>query len=144
LCQPVGISVEEEQRVYVITKFSDLMRQEYRESDESFLEKEGRLVFLSFFKPIINGTGFYYVEPRTRNNRRMDLIVTYGKEEFIVELKIWRGERYNAAGEKQICEYLDYWRLQTGYMLSFNFCKKKECGVHQVMIGDKLLYEGTV
>lgn len=32
----------------------------------------------------------------------------------------------------------------TGYMLSFNFNQKKETGVKQVSIGDKLLYEGVV
>ena len=54
------------------------------------------------------------------------------------------GERYNAEGEKQICDYLDHFGLSTGYMLSFNFNKKKETGVKQVQVGDKLLYEGTV
>ena len=41
-------------------------------------------------------------------------------------------------------EYLDYWNLNTGYMLSFNFNQKKEQGVKRVEIGDKILYEGTV
>ena len=68
----------------------------------------------------------------------------YLGQQYIIELKIWRGERYNAEGEKQISEYLDYWCLTTGYMLSFNFNKKKEQGVKQVHIGDKLLYEGTL
>jgi len=62
----------------------------------------------------------------------------------IEQLKIWRGERYNAEGEKQISEYLDYWNLNTGYMLSFNFNKNKEQGVKRVEIGDKVLFEGTV
>ena len=30
------------------------------------------------------------------------------------------------------------------YMLNFNFNKKKEVGVKQVEIGDKVLFEGTV
>ena len=68
----------------------------------------------------------------------------YLGQQYVIELKIWRGERYNTAGEKQISEYLDYWDLNTGYMLSFNFNKNKESGVKQVHIGDKLLYEGTV
>ena len=45
---------------------------------------------------------------------------------------------------KERCEYLDYWNLDTGYMLSFNFNKKKEQGVKRVQIGDKVLLEGTV
>ncbi|MBR1627751.1 MAG: hypothetical protein IJ679_00605 [Lachnospiraceae bacterium] len=61
-----------------------------------------------------------------------------------MELKIWRGERYNARGEKQISEYLDYFGLTTGYMLSFNFNKKKEPGVKRVQVGEKVLFEGTI
>jgi hypothetical protein len=34
--------------------------------------------------------------------------------------------------------------LSTGYTLSFNFNKKKETGVHPVMVEDKMIYEGTV
>ena len=44
--------------------------------------------------------------------------------ESVLELKIWHGDRYNADGEKQLIGYLDYWNLNTGYMLSFNFNKK--------------------
>ena len=72
------------------------------------------------------------------------MIVDYLGQQYIIELKIWRGERYNADGEKQIAEYLDYWKLDTGYMLSFNFNQKKEPGVKRLQIGDKVLFEGTV
>jgi hypothetical protein len=118
------------------------MRQEYRESDESFPEKEGRLVFLSFFKPIINGTGFYYVEPQTRNNRRMDLIVTYGKEEFIVELKIWRGEKYELSGREQLPEYLSSRGQNKGYLVTFDFSKtRQDKDPEWVEVGDKRIFE---
>ena len=111
---------------------------------DKFSEKDGREQFLLYLKPIINGTGNYYIEAQTRDQTRTDVIVDYLGQQYIIELKIWRGPRYNAEGEKQISEYLDYWKLNTGYMLSFNFNKKKEQGVHPVHIGDKLLYEGTV
>ena len=111
---------------------------------ERFKEKDGREQFLLYLKPIINGTGNYYIEAQTRDQTRTDVIVDYLGQQYIIELKIWRGDRYNAAGERQICEYLDYWNLNTGYMLSFNFNKKKEPGVHPVRIGNKLLYEGMI
>ncbi|MBO5551096.1 MAG: AAA-like domain-containing protein [Lachnospiraceae bacterium] len=111
---------------------------------ERFREKDGREQFLLYLKPIINGTGNYYIEAQTRDQTRTDVIVDYLEQQYIIELKIWRGERYNAAGEKQISEYLAYWHLSTGYMLSFNFNKDKRQGVHPVYVGDKLLYEGTV
>ena len=72
------------------------------------------------------------------------MIVDYLGQQYIIELKIWRGPRYNEEGEKQISGYLDYFGLTTGYMLSFNFNKEKETGVQVVRIGDKVLYEGTV
>ena len=111
---------------------------------DRFKEKDGREQFLLYLKPIINGTGNYYIEAQTRDQTRTDVIVDYLGQQYIIELKIWRGERYNAEGEKQIGEYLDYWHLNTGYMLSFNFNKNKKTGVHQVHIGDKLLYEGML
>ena len=112
--------------------------------EERFKEKDGREEFLLYLKPIINGTGNYYIEAQTRDQTRTDVIVDYLGQQYIIELKIWRGERYNAAGEKQLSEYLDYWKLDVGYMLSFNFNKNKEQGVQPVHVGDKLVYEGTV
>ncbi len=112
--------------------------------EERFKEKDGRELFLLYLKPIINGTGNYYIEAQTRDRRRTDVIIDYLGKQYIIELKIWRGERYNTEGEKQIIEYLDYWNLDTGYMLSFNFNKEKEQGVKRVEVGDKILYEGTV
>ena len=43
-----------------------------------------------------------------------------------MELKIWRGPRYNEAGEKQVADYLDRFGLSVGYLLSFNFEENKE------------------
>ncbi len=110
----------------VITRFAELMHEEYRESTVPFLEREGRLLFLTFLKPIINGTGFYYVEPQTRDNRRMDLVVTYGSEEFIIELKIWRGEKYEEQGRDQLASYLTARGTAEGYLVTFDFSKKRK------------------
>jgi hypothetical protein len=41
-------------------------------------------------------------------------------------------------------EYLNYFDLMVGYMLSFSFNKNKTPGVSEIRIGDKLLYEGIV
>ena len=111
---------------HVIARFADLMHQEYRKNDEEFLERQGRLVFLSFLKPIINGTGFYYVEPQTRDNRRMDLVVTYDKQEYIVELKIWHGDKYEELGRDQLSGYLATRGMDEGYLVTFDFSKNKQ------------------
>jgi len=128
----------------ILERFITTYHQIYGPLNDRFKEKDGRELFLLYLKPVINGTGNYYIEAQTRDQKRTDVIIDYLGQQYIIELKIWRGERYNEEGEKQISEYLDYFGLTTGYMLSFNFNKKKETGVHPVMVGDKMIYEGTV
>lgn len=110
---------------YVIERFQSLIRNEYRNTDNKFLERQGRLLFLCFLKPIINGTGFYYVEPETRNGGRMDIVVSFAGEEFVIELKIWRGEKYEVEGKVQLAEYLKTRNLNEGYLVTFSFLKNK-------------------
>lgn len=128
----------------VLEKFVETFDYLYGGRNETFLEEEGRRYFMLFLKPIINGVGNCSVEPQTRNNERMDLVIYYGGEQNIVEMKVWRGNAYNERGEQQLSDYLDYFHLKKGYMLSFNFNKKKEIGVKEVVLGDKLLIEAVV
>ncbi len=81
---------------------------------------------MSCLRPIINGIGNYYIEAQTRDMERTDVIVDYRGEQFVIELKIWRGEAYHNKGEEQLSEYLDSYHLQKGYMLTFNFNRKKK------------------
>ena len=128
----------------ILERFAETYVQIFGPLEERFKEKDGREQFLLYLKPIINDTGNYYIEAQTRDQTRTDVIVDYLGQQYIIELKIWRGPRYNAEGEKQISEYLDYFGLTTGYMLSFNFNKNKKTGMNQVQVGDKLLYEVVV
>ncbi len=116
----------------------------YGNRKETFLEEEGRRYFLLYLRPIINGTGNYYVEARTRSLGRTDIIVDYRGERFVIETKIWRGNEYNSRGERQIIEYLDDYGRQTGYMLSFNFNRKKQVGIQEIKIGGKRIIEAVV
>ena len=128
----------------VLEKFVETFDELYGDQDETFLEDVGRRYFILFLKPIINGVGNYSVEPQTRNNERMDLVIYYHGEQHILELKIWRGNAYNERGEEQLSGYLDHFHMKKGYMLSFNFNKKKEIGVKDIVLGDKLLVEAVV
>ena len=128
----------------VLKKFVEYFTELYGENDERFVEAYGRKFFLLFLKPIINGVGNYYVEAQTRDARRADVIVDYLGEQFIVELKIWHGNEYNERGEQQIISYLEYFRQEKGYMLSFNFNKKKEPGVKVIRLRGKTIVEAVV
>jgi len=128
----------------VLEKFVETFNYLYGDRGESFLEEEGRRYFMLFLKPIINGSGNCYVETETRNQERMDLVIDYCGEQSVCELKVWRGNAYHERGEKQLMGYLDYFGLKKGYMLSFNFNRKKEIGVKEIRVGDKVLIEAVV
>ncbi len=128
----------------VMEKFVEYFHDIYGQNDARFVEDNGRKLFLLYLRPIINGAGNYYVEARTRNERRTDIIVDYRGEQFIIELKIWHGNEYNEKGKKQLADYLDCYHKDKGYLLSFNFNKSKEIGVKEIRIGNKTIVEAVV
>ena len=123
-----------------VVHFNDL----YGDQNETFLEEEGRKYFLLYLRPIINGIGNYYIEAQTRGQKRTDVIVDYRGHQYVIEMKIWRGQEYNNRGEKQLAGYLDDYHVNKGYMVSFNFNRKKETGVREIVFNDKVIIEAVV
>lgn len=123
-----------------VVHFDDL----YGDRPDQFKEEDGRRYFLLYLRPIINGAGNYYIESRTRNMERTDVIVDYHGEQMVIEMKIWRGNAYHERGEKQLMEYLDHYHLNKGYMVSFNFNKNKKTGVNRIALDGKVLVEAVV
>lgn len=128
----------------VMKKFVEYFHDIYGEEDIHFVEEYGRKFFLLYLKPIINGIGNYYIEAQTRDARRTDVIVDYLGDQFVIEMKIWRGLEYHKRAEMQIADYLDYFHQKKGYLLSFNFNQKKEVGIKTIVIGDKTVVEAVV
>ena len=128
----------------VLEKFVRYFDELYGDRGLAFYEEDGRRYFLLFLRPIINGSGNYYIEAQTRNRERTDVIIDYGREQIVVELKVWRGNAYHMRGEKQLLDYLEYYHLDRGYMLSFNFNKHKEIGVRELLLDGKILIEAVV
>ena len=74
----------------------------------------------------------------------MDIVIDYLGERFVVELKIWRGEAYHEKGEQQLANYLDYYHLDKGYMLTYSFNKSKQSSLTTKTIQGKTLIEAFV
>ena len=72
------------------------------------------------------------------------MIIDYRGRQYIVELKIWRGAGYDERGREQLADYLEAYHLKRGYLISFNFNKKKQVGVKKVILGDKVLIEAVI
>lgn len=129
----------------LLERFAVHFNEIYRpEKDDRFVEENGRKIFLTYLRPIINGVGNYYCEATTRDMTRTDVIIDYRGRQYVVELKIWRGNSYNERGEKQLAEYLDFYHLQTGYLVSFCFNKGKQPAVRDVIVGGRTIYEAIV
>jgi hypothetical protein len=110
----------------IIRKFQEFMKEQYSTKDKDFLERNGRLLFLAFIRPIINGVGFDFKEVQVSEEKRLDIVITYENKKYIVELKIWRGETYHQAGIDQLCDYLDRQNEGVGYLLIYDL--RKETG----------------
>ena len=107
-----------------LTKFKKHYTEIYTGEDLKFLERDGKLIFLTYLMPLINGTGFYHFEPETRDHGKMDLVIDFLKQQFILELKIWYGDSRHEEAYEQLANYLKSKNIDSGYLLTFDFRKK--------------------
>jgi hypothetical protein len=121
----------------ILRRFQAFMQENYAERDAKFLEREGRLLFLSFLKPIINGKGFDFKEPNVGDERRMDIVITYRNKRYVLELKIWYGQKAHEEGLQQLSDYLDLYGLSEGYLLIYDFNKNKIYKEEPIKFHDK-------
>ena len=106
-----------------LTKFTEHYAEIYDERDAEFIDREGRMLFLSYLRPLINGQGVYHIESQFTDFRRMDLVVDFASEQFILELKLWKGEAEHEKAYEQLAGYLESKNTSTGYLLTFDFRK---------------------
>jgi len=114
----------------VLFKFQEVIKEKYSKSDilkiKEFLEKDLRLLFLVFLKPIINGIGFSFKELETSEEKRLDIVIIFRDEKFIVELKLWRGEEYHQQGIIRLKDYMYREGAGRGFMLIMDKTRHKE------------------
>ncbi|MCL1989905.1 MAG: PD-(D/E)XK nuclease family protein [Defluviitaleaceae bacterium] len=107
----------------ILEKYTQYLKDLYDDKQNDFIENNARLLFSIFIKSIINGTGFMYREPVISDRRRLDVIITYNKFKYIIELKIWNGEVYYKKAQGQLADYLEREQLEVGYMIVHDFRK---------------------
>jgi hypothetical protein len=114
----------------VLLKFQEVIKEKYNTSDylqdENFLHNGVRMLFFVFLKPILNGIGFTFKEVQTGPENRMDVVVIFKQQKFVVEFKIWRGIAAHENGIKQLKGYMLSESVPHGYMLIFDKNRNKE------------------
>ncbi|MDM8539388.1 hypothetical protein QUF70_21750 [Desulfobacterales bacterium HSG17] len=124
----------------ILERFQAFMKEHRSSRDKKFLEREGRLLFLSFLRPIINGRGFEFKEPNVSDERRMDIVITFKNRRYVVELKRWYGTKAHKQGLGQLSKYLDMYSLNQGFLLIYDFNKNKEYKQEEIKFHDKQIF----
>ena len=77
----------------VLLKFQQFMKEQYSDKDKDFYEREGRIIFLAFLTPILNGQGYTFKEVQISLEKRLDVIVTYFQHHYIIldfgQISLW-------------------------------------------------------
>ena len=87
------------------------------ETPKEFVGQDLLYAYLDQFVSLIRGAMFLEVQT---GRGRMDMVIVHNGHKYIVETKIWEGERYYNAGKKQLAAYLQLERVQEGYYIVFD------------------------
>jgi len=113
----------------LLTRFQDVMKAKWSKTmldkSDEFLEKDLRLLFVMFLHPILNGKGSSFHEVQIAEEKRLDIVVTFLNEMFVVELKLWYSQPYHEKGKKQLKDYMQRMSIDKGYMLILDRTRKK-------------------
>jgi len=58
--------------------------------------------------------------------KRLDIVVIFMDEKFIIELKVWYGEKYHEEGKVRMLDYMKRENVNKGYMLIMDKRRTKE------------------
>jgi len=119
-----------------LERFAKYYHEHYSDKKVKFVEKECRYFFLFFLNSILNGRGFAHIESAFTDDRRMDVVINFLDEQYVIELKIWKGDAYIDKGHTQLLGYMDKKSLDTGYMLIFDFNVNKKPRQEWITLND--------
>ena len=83
-------------------------------------ESVGRHLLLTYLDQFVRLVGgVMHIEVQTGRGR-MDLLITHKRRKYIIETKIWRGNKYYQAGKKQLAAYIAAEKATEGYYVVFD------------------------
>lgn len=101
------------------------------DTPQGYIGQHLLFAYLNQFVQIVGGT--MYLEVQTGRGR-MDLLILYKNEKYIVETKIWGGDTHYQAGKKQLAAYLKSEKAVEGYYVVFDHRKNPEPRVETEII----------
>ena len=89
--------------------------------------------YLDHFVRIVGADMFLEVQT---GRGRIDLLIIHNQRKYIVETKIWEGNRYYQAGKKQLAAYVKSEEAVEGYYVVFDHRKNPESQRETEKVGD--------
>jgi len=124
----------------LLHNFRDFIRRagykilEVPETPQEFVGQYLLLAYLDLFVRKIGG----HLYPEVPTGRgRMDIILLYGDEKYIVETKLWRGEKRYQAGKRQLASYLDKEGVGKGYCIVFDHRRNAQSRYERELVSGK-------
>lgn len=87
------------------------------DTPQEFVGQDLLYTYLDQFVSIVRGA--MYLEVQTGRGR-IDLVIFHNERKYIVETKIWEGEKRYQAGKKQLMKYLNLEQAVEGYYVIFD------------------------
>lgn len=89
-------------------------------------ESVGRYLLFAYLDQFVRSVrGVLHVEVQTGRGR-LDMLITHNQRKYIVETKVWRGQRYYASGKRQLAAYLKLEGVAEGYYIVFDHRRTPE------------------
>ena len=116
-------SIDDIDMALLLNNFSDFMaRAGFRvlqvpETPQEFIGQHLLLAYLDQFVQLVGGV-MYFEVPTGRG--RMDLVIFYNTHKYVVETKIWEGNRRYQEGKRQLAAYLKLEGATEGYYIVFD------------------------
>ena len=93
-------------------------------------------VYLDQFVHVVGASMFLEVQT---GRGRMDLLILHNQRKYIVETKIWEGNRYYQSGKAQLAAYLKLEDAQEGYYVVFDHRQQpKQCAETETIDGVRI------
>lgn len=90
---------------------------EVPETPQEYVGQNLLYAYLDYFVRIVHADMFLEVQT---GRGRIDLLIIHNSRKYIVETKIWEGEKYYQAGKKQLVAYLKSEKADEGYYVVFD------------------------
>jgi hypothetical protein len=106
---------------FLMRDFQQFWRENSAIWEERFSYKEAapHLILLAFLQRIVNGGG-QVVREMAAGKERSDLCLIYENRKYLIELKLWRGEKSLAKGLEQTARYMDTYGCSEGWLAVFD------------------------